>query len=85
MIWYFWQKKIRWLLKRLEKYCDRKGLKMNTRKTKNNKILEGRRERGQNKVVVERNRVLEEVKEVSYLGYRFKKNRRQEVHVRERE
>lgn len=27
---------------------------------------------------------MEEVKEVSYLGYKFKKNGRQEVHVRER-
>lgn len=37
------EKKIRWLLKRLEKYCDGKELEVNTRKTK---IIRFRKEGG---------------------------------------
>lgn len=55
---------------------------MNTRKTK---IIRFRNEGGkEGKIKWWKGIELEEVKEVSYLGYRFKKNRRQEVHVRER-
>lgn len=35
---------MRWLLKRFEKYCDEKGLVVNTKKTKI-KIQKGRRQR----------------------------------------
>lgn len=70
------------LLKRLEKYCGEKGLEVNTGKTK---IIRFRRGGGRGSRLkwwwkgVE----LEEVKEVTYLGYKFKRSGGQKKHVRE--
>lgn len=68
------------LLKRLKKYCGEKGLEGKT------KIIRFRRGGGRGSRLkwwwkgVE----LEEVKEVTYLGYKFKRSGGQKKHVRER-
>lgn len=67
------KKGMRWLLQQLEKYCDEKELEVNTRKTK---IIRFRKKSGKGSKIKWRKGIeLEEVKKVSYLGYRLKKNR----------
>lgn len=85
------EEELRGLLKRLKKYCGKKGLEVNTGKTN---LLKFREEEGEEErkeeeveVVVEKNgggKRIEEVKEVTYLKYKFKRNGGQKVHVRER-
>lgn len=78
---------IRWLLKRLERYRDEKGLEMNRQnyilgKTKIIRIRKGNGRKS--KIKWEwKGRELEKIKEVSYLGYKLKRNGGQEAHVRE--
>lgn len=76
---------MRWLLKRLERYCDEKGLEVNAGKTKIIKFKKGGgRGRKMKLKWWWKGIELEEVKEVSYLGYRLKRNGGQKAHVRER-
>ncbi|KMQ90927.1 hypothetical protein RF55_9259 [Lasius niger] len=74
---------MRSMIERLEGYLDRKGLGLNVGKSK---IMRFRKGGGRERVVNWRwkGRVLEEVKEFTYLGYTMQKNGRQKVHIRER-
>lgn len=72
------------IFKRLERYCEEKGLEVNTEKTK---IIRFKKEgRGGSKIKWRwKRKELEEIKEISYLGYRLKGNGGQETHIKERE
>jgi len=74
---------MRWLMKRLETYLDRKGLVLNTEKMK---VIRFGRGRGRRKRIKWwwKGKEIEEVKEVGYLGYRFRKCEGQEAQVEER-
>lgn len=63
---------MRWLMKRLETYLDRKGLVLNAEKTKVMRFEGGG---GRRKRVKQwwKGKEIEEVKEMNYLGYRFRK------------
>lgn len=71
------------MIARLEDYLDGKRLELNERKTK---IIRFRKGGGREKKVIWRwkGKVIEEVKEFTYLGYNIQKNGGQERHVRER-
>lgn len=74
---------MRWLLKRLERYYDEKGLVVNTGKTKIIRFRKGGRREGKLKWW-RKGMELKKVKDVTYLGFKFKKSGDQERHVRER-
>lgn len=74
---------MRWLLERLERYLDRKELMLNAEKTKVVKFGKGER-RKRKAHWWWKGREIEEVKEMMYLGYRFKRNGGQEAQVEER-
>lgn len=76
------EEEMRWLLKRFETYCDEKGLEVNTEKTK---IIRFRRGGGRRSKLKWwwKGKELEEVKEVTDLGYKFKRSGGQ-GHVNER-
>lgn len=61
------------MLERLEGYIDRKGLEINVEKTK---IVRFNRGRGRRKRIRWRwkGKTIEEVREYTYLGYRFQAN-----------
>lgn len=64
---------MRWLMKRLETYLDRKGLMLNAEKTK--MIRFGRGGGGRRRRLRWwKRREIEEVKKVECLGYRFKRS-----------
>lgn len=67
------ERSMRSMLWRLEEYLDRKGLVLNTRKTK---VMRFRRGGGRIKKArwFWKGRVIEEVREFKYLGYRFQRN-----------
>ncbi|XP_071578809.1 uncharacterized protein [Temnothorax nylanderi] len=71
------------MMKRLEKYFDRKKLRVNVGKTK---VMRFRKEGGNMKKMEWKwkEEEIEEVKEFCYLGYTFQKNGRQEAHINER-
>ncbi|KMQ82463.1 rna-directed dna polymerase from mobile element jockey-like protein, partial [Lasius niger] len=70
------------LVSRLERYLDRKGLKLNVEKTKVMRFRKG----GRKKKIDWRwkGKRIEEVKEFKYLRYTFKVNGSQELHIKER-
>jgi len=74
---------MRWLLRKLERYLDRKGLMLNVEKTKIIKFGKGRRG-GRKGKWWWKGREIEEVKEVVYLGYKIRRNGNQEAQVEER-
>jgi len=61
------------MMERLERYVERKRLKLNTEKTK---ILRFKKEGGRMRKKVRRwkGKVIKEIKEFKYLGYVFQKN-----------
>lgn len=71
------------MLERLEGYIDRKGLEINVEKTK---IVRFNRGRGRRKRIRWRwkGKTIEEVREYTYLGYRFQANEKQQAQVKER-
>lgn len=71
------------MLERLEGYIDRKGLEINVEKTK---IVRFNRRRGRRKRIRWRwkGKTIEEVREYTYLGYRFQANEKQQAQVKER-
>lgn len=74
---------IKTMIRRLEKYLDRKDLTLNAKKTK---IMSCRRGGGRNKKIewCWKGEIIEEVKEFKYLGYVMMRNGGQEAHVRDR-
>lgn len=62
---------LRWLLKKLEGYLRRRGLELNTEKTTIMRFGKGRERRKKGKWWW-KGRKIEEVKEVTYLGYKFR-------------
>ncbi|XP_011883922.1 PREDICTED: golgin subfamily A member 6-like protein 22, partial [Vollenhovia emeryi] len=74
---------MRSMMERLERYLDRKGLTLNSGKTK---IMRFRAEGGRRKEIDWRwkGERIEEVKEFGYLGYKLQRNGGQEAQVRER-
>jgi len=77
------EEELRSMMERFERYVERKRLELNTRKTK---IVRFRRGGGRMKKRVWRwkGEVIEEVKEIKYLGYVFQKNGGQEAHIKDR-
>ncbi|XP_024883228.1 uncharacterized protein LOC112461981 [Temnothorax curvispinosus] len=71
------------MLKRLERYLDRKKLRVNVGKTK---VMRFRKGGGKMKKVKWswKEEEIEEVKEFCYLGYTFQKNGEQDAHINER-
>lgn len=71
------------MIRRLEKYFERKKLEVNVGKTK---VMRFRKGGGRNTTVDWRwrGKKIEEVKEFKYLGYVFKKNGGQEAHIKDR-
>lgn len=67
------EEEMRWLLKRFETYCDEKGLEVNTEKTKIIRFRSGGGRRSKLKWCW-KGKELEEVKEVTDLGYKFKRS-----------
>src|SRR5580765_4268653 len=74
---------MRSMIERLEGYLERKGLELNVGKSK---IMRFRKGGGRERVVNWRwkGKVIEEVKEFTYLGYTVQRNGGQEAHIRER-
>ena len=74
---------MRWMIKRLERYMEEKKLVVNVGKTK---IIRFKRGRGRRRKVDWwwKGEKIEEVKEIKYLGYVFRKNGGQERQIRER-
>ena len=74
---------MRSMIERLEGYLERKGLELNVGKSK---IMRFRKEGGRERIVNWRwkGKVIEEVKEFTYLGYTIQKNGGQDAHIRER-
>lgn len=73
---------MRSMMERLERYLDKKGLELNTDKTK---IMRFRKGGGRmdKRVWRWKGRVVEEVKEFNYLGYTLQTNGGQEAHIKE--
>lgn len=71
------------MLERLEGYIDRKGIEINVEKTK---IVRFNRGRGRRKRIRWRwkGKTIEEVREYTYLGYRFQANEKQQAQVKKR-
>lgn len=69
------------MLGRLERYLCGKGLMLNAEKTKVVKFGKGGRRRNRKAHWWWKGKEIEEVKEVMYLGYRFKRNGGQEAQV----
>lgn len=76
---------IRWLITRLEKYIDGKELRLNAENTK--VIRFGKRGKGRKGRALWwwKGEEIEEIKDVIYLGYRFKRSGRSKAHVEESE
>jgi len=71
------------IIERMEKYLDKKSLKLNVGKTKVMRFREGRGRMSKMNWSW-RGKRTEEVKEFKYLEYTLQRNGRQEVHMRER-
>ncbi|EZA46405.1 hypothetical protein X777_00193 [Ooceraea biroi] len=74
---------MRWLLRKLENYAGKRGLEVNVVKTK---MVRFKRGGGRRRIVKWwwKGREIEEVKEVKYLEYKFKRNGGQEAQVEDR-
>ncbi|KMQ86416.1 hypothetical protein RF55_14592 [Lasius niger] len=74
---------MRSMIERLEGYLERKGLELNVGKLK---IMRFRKGSGRERVVNWRwkGKMIEEVKEFTYLGYTVQRNGGLEAHIRER-
>ncbi|KAL6417685.1 hypothetical protein ACFW04_012578 [Cataglyphis niger] len=74
---------MRSMIGKLEGYLEKKGLELNVGKSK---ILRFRKEGGRDRKVSWRwkGKVIEEVKEFSYLGYMMQRNGEQEAQIRDR-
>ena len=74
---------MRWMLRRLERYMEKKKLEVNVGKTKIIRFQKGGKRRKATNWWWKEERI-EEVKEVKYLGYVFKRNGGQEGQIKDR-
>lgn len=74
---------IRWMMRALERYLNREGLVLNVDKTKTMRF-EKRRGRSRKRKWWWKEKEIEEVREITYLEYKFGRNGRQGAQVEER-
>lgn len=74
---------MRSMMERLERYLERKGVQLNTNKSKIMRFMRGGGRIGK-RVWRWKGKIVEEVGEIPYLGYTLQRNGGQETHIREK-